>query len=93
MSATSGDVFTAIRTSFSGCPPDWWSQGILGVDELEDRVEEHFEFGDDAELESEIEAIVGTLQSSCDLETNQEGDETGETQSTAEGAGTPTHKQ
>ena len=43
------EVCTAIRTSFPGCPPDWWSHGTLGVDELEDRPEDepqdHVNFG------------------------------------------------
>ena len=33
------EVYTAIRTSFPGCPLDRWSHGAFGVDELEDRVE------------------------------------------------------
>ena len=31
---------TAIRTSFLGCPPNWWSHGAFSVDELEDRGED-----------------------------------------------------
>ena len=60
------EVYTAIRTSFLGCPLDRWSHGAFGVDELEDRVEHEpqdlVDFGDDAEFESEIEAVVGALQ-------------------------------
>ena len=40
--------------------------GVLGVDELEDRVEDepqvHVAFGGDAEFESKIEAIGGALE-------------------------------
>ena len=70
MSATRGswefdEVCTAVRTSFSGCPTNRWSHGTFGVDELEDRVEDelrdHVNFGGDAELESDIETIVGAL--------------------------------
>ena len=54
------------ETSFPGCPSDRWSRGPLGVEELEDRIEgetqDHVEFGDDAELESEIGAIEGALE-------------------------------
>ena len=61
-----GDDCMAIRTSFPGCPQDLWSHGTFGVEQLEDRVEDetqdHVEFGDDAEFESEIEAIVGVLE-------------------------------
>ena len=60
------DVCMAIWTSFLGCPPDWWSHGTFGVDVLEDRIEDgtndNIEFGDDAEFESEIVAIVGALE-------------------------------
>ena len=52
------EVCTAIRTSFLGCSPDRWAHGPFGVDELEDRVEdelqEHVDFGGDAEFESEL---------------------------------------
>ena len=51
----------AIQTSFPGCPPDRCSHGTFDVEELDDRIE-HVEFGDDAELESENEAIVGALE-------------------------------
>ena len=58
------EVCTAIRTSFPLCPPDGWSHGTFGVEELEDWVEDetldHVEFGNDAEFESE--AIVGALE-------------------------------
>ena len=60
------EVCTAIRTSFPGCPPDRWSHGTFGVDELEDRPEDELQddvdFGGDTEFESEIEAIVGALE-------------------------------
>ena len=49
------EVCTAIRTAFLGCPPDWWSHGTFGVDELEDRVEDEpqdrVDFLGDAEFE------------------------------------------
>ena len=49
-----------------GCPLDLWSDGTFSVEELEDKIEDepkdHVEFGDDEELESEIEAIVGSLE-------------------------------
>ena len=60
------DVCMAIWTSFPSCPPDGWSHGTFGVEEVEDwiqdKTQDHVEFGDDAELESEIEAIVGALE-------------------------------
>ena len=57
------DVCMAIPTSFPGCPPDRWSHGTFGLEELEDSIEEdHVEFGDDAEHESEIDAILGALE-------------------------------
>ena len=60
------DVCMAIRTSFPGCPPDRWPLGTCGVEELEGRIEDetqdHVEFGDDAELESELEAIARALE-------------------------------
>ena len=34
------ELSTAIHTSFLGCPPDGWSHGAFGVDELKDRVED-----------------------------------------------------
>ena len=52
----------AIQTSSPGGPPDRWSHGTFAVDELEDRVQDetqdHFDFGDDTEFESETKAIV-----------------------------------
>ena len=58
------------------------------------------EFRDDAELESEIEAIVGALEPmeesdaiEVDLETNQDGHDTGKAQPRAEGARSPTLEQ
>ena len=60
------EVCTASRASFLGCPPDRWSHGTFGVDELEDRTEDelqdHAEFGGDTEFESEIEALVGAFE-------------------------------
>ena len=60
------EVCAAIRTSFLGCPPDRWSHGTFGVDELEDRpdheLQDPVDFGGDTEFESEIEAIVGALE-------------------------------
>ena len=57
---------TAIQTSFPDCPQDWWSHRTFGVEKLEDRAEDetqdHVEFGDDSEFESELEAIVGALE-------------------------------
>ena len=53
------ELCTAMRKSFLGCPPDRWSHGAFGVDDLEDRVED--ELGGDAEFESAIEAPVGAL--------------------------------
>ena len=56
------DVCMAIRTSFPGSPADRWFHGTFGVEWIEDETQDHVEFGDDAELESEIEAIVGGLE-------------------------------
>ena len=51
---------------FLGCPPDRWSHGTFGVEELEDRpdheLQDPVDFGGDTEFESEIEAIVGALE-------------------------------
>ena len=47
------EVCTAIRTSFPACPPDGWSHGSRGVDELDEGVEDHpQDHGGDTELES-----------------------------------------
>ena len=60
------DVCTAIPTSFPGAPPIRWSHGTPSVwtnrKRVEDETQDHVEFGDDAEFESEIEAIVGALE-------------------------------
>ena len=62
-----GEVSTPIRTSSPACPPDWWSHGTFGVDELEDRIEDEPPgsrgiWKCDVEFECEIEAIAGALE-------------------------------
>ena len=59
----------AIRTSFPGCQPDQWSYGTPGA-------EDHVEFGDDAEFESEIEVIVGVLEPMTRLKFSRPGKQT-----------------
>ena len=70
-------------------------------DRVEDEPQDHVDFGGDAEFESEIEAIMaalepiegsGAVESSCDLETNQNGHDSGDAQSRSENTCVPTLK-
>ena len=92
------------ETSFPGCHPNRQSHGTLGVDQLEERVEDetqdHVQFGDDAEYEFDMEAVVGALgpiEESDAIEFlatwQQTRTDTGEAQSKAERACTPTLEQ
>ena len=66
------DVCMAIRTSFPGCPPDRRSHGWRNLKtRSRTKPHDHVEFGDDAEVESETEAIVGAQESLEESDANE----------------------